>query len=111
MEETELPKNKFSIYTWLMGAAIILSIGMFLGVNVYTQLPEGICKNNSSANITALNSSYQSGYNKAISDTQNTTLMIGYCAAQQEVYKSGVLAANNTILVIPITTLKEVCFR
>jgi hypothetical protein len=54
---------------------------------------------------------FQSGYSKAIADTQNATILLGYCAAQQEMVTSGVMALNNTVLVIPITTLKETCFR
>lgn len=58
-----------------------------------------------------VNVSFQYGYSKGIYDTQNTTLMLGYCSAQQEAFKNGVLFSNNTALIIPITTLKEACFR
>lgn len=58
-----------------------------------------------------VNVSFQYGYSKGIYDTQNTTLMLGYCSAQQEAFKNGVLFSNNTALIIPITTLKEACFK
>ena len=51
------------------------------------------------------------GYNRGISDTQNATLLLGYCSAQQELVKTGVMAINNTVLVIPISTLKAICFQ
>jgi hypothetical protein len=54
---------------------------------------------------------FNQGYAKAITDTQNATLFVGYCAAQQEAMKNGILAANNSALVIPTTILKEACFR
>lgn len=81
--------------------AVLGTIGVSLYLNNFAE----------SISSTKLNSSYQSGYAQAIQDTQNKTLLIGYCAAQQEVYTSGVLTANNTILVMPVTTLKEICFR
>ena len=64
---------------------------------------------NDTANVA--NYAMQVGYSKCLNDTQNATMLLGYCAAQQDILKKGALVANNTMVALPISALNPGCFR
>jgi len=108
------------------GPVVILSILLMficlVSAYLFATAETGICHDsiiqaridqaNSMANTTLVDTkAFDKGYAKGIADTQNATLLLGYCSAQQEFVTNGALIMNNTTLVAPVTLLKEICFR
>jgi hypothetical protein len=52
---------------------------------------------------------FDQGYSKCIADTQNATLIYGYCSAQQEFIANGQYLMNDTVLVVPASIIKPIC--
>ena len=105
----QVKKEGWTTKKILGGVLIVLSLGvaLFSYVSLEASYKNGYEKGAAEFAVKA----YQSGYVNGIADTQNATLSVGYCKAQQDIYRSGILTANNTVLVVPVTILNEVCFR
>ena len=91
---------------YLLGNALNGNIWIFPGKVAPT------CIQNCTSNITLIdNKAFDQGYAKAIADTQNSTLLLGYCSAQQEFLTNGALLMNNTTLIVPTSLFKKICFK
>jgi len=101
---------------------------IFVSLYLFATAPTGICANeiataNNSSNSISFQNGYKQGsletrnatlsegYSKCINETQSSTLVLGYCTSQQEFVKNGMMAINNTVLIVPVSTLKPICFR
>jgi hypothetical protein len=113
-------KNSVNVPAIILG--ILLALVSLSSFYLFATSETGICHDkiiqaridqvNSMSNTTLVDTSlYDKGYAKGIADTQNSTLLLGYCSAQQEFVTNGALLMNNTTLVVPVTLLKEICFR
>lgn len=97
--------------------SLLLMIVSFGSAYLFATAETGICADKISQaknimNLTLVDTkSFDQGYAKGIADTQNATIMLGYCAAQEEFLRSGALLQNNTVILAPVSVFKPACFR
>ena len=87
--------------------ALLFSIAISIAVFVFA--PSLLNNQTPPSCSAAQNASYQEGYAKAINETQNKNILLGYCAAQVEFLNNSRMLGNTT-MVAPVSVLKSVCF-